>query len=244
MNRWDIINSFIEKHNYKRYLEIGYYKGWSFDRVNCDTKIAVDPNPSKTPEQERAKDGMHFLVTKKINTESTPLDLIKELIVKRKSDEFFEEGLGKFYGPFDIIFIDGLHEANQVTKDIYHALDHLEPGGIIVLHDCNPPEYRHTTTGINGCWTGDTYKAFVKFALQNPEYETYVVDTDWGCGIIHTPPRDGGNIGWIDTMSDEIQRLVEWEHFSSHREDLLNLISVEEFKTKLDERTEDSNSPA
>ncbi len=48
MQRWDIINHFIEKNNYKKYLEIGYYKGWSFDKVICDEKTAVDPTPSKT----------------------------------------------------------------------------------------------------------------------------------------------------------------------------------------------------
>ncbi len=35
MTRWDIINHFIKKNDYKNYLEIGYYKGWSFDAVEC-----------------------------------------------------------------------------------------------------------------------------------------------------------------------------------------------------------------
>lgn len=48
MHRWDVINHFIKKHNYHSYLEIGYFKGWSFDNVQAPFKIAVDPNPSKT----------------------------------------------------------------------------------------------------------------------------------------------------------------------------------------------------
>lgn len=212
LNRWDVINAFIEKHNYKRYLEIGYYKGWSFDQVKCQNKWAVDPNPCKFPEQEK----MLYGTTGVIN--------------KMTSDDYFvmqTEG-----AVYDIIFIDGLHEASQVEKDINNALKHLSPGGTIVLHDCNPPKYEHTTTGIDGCWTGDTYKAFVKFRLQYPEYESFTVDTDWGCGVIcNNFIRD-----WtVDTPTEEILPMLEWEYFSVNKTYLLGLISVEEFKTKMNE---------
>lgn len=223
MHRWDIINRLIQKHNYKSYLEIGYYKGWSFDSVNCQSKWAVDPNPSKTPEQQAWPYG----VTGVIN--------------KMTSDDYFAmqtEGT-----KYDIVFIDGLHESKQVYRDIQNALKHLSPGGTIVMHDCKPEIYEHTTTGdCGGNWLGDTYKAFIKFTTQNPEYEAYVVDTDWGCGVIHTPPRDGGNIGWIDSWQDFKGVIDDWEYFERNKKSLLNLITVEEFKTKLDERTTDTDS--
>ena len=34
-------------------------------------------------------------------------------------------------------------------------------------------------------WTGDTWKAYYK-ALNEINYEVYVLDTDYGCGIIDT----------------------------------------------------------
>lgn len=229
MTRWDIINSFIQKHNYKSYLEIGYYKGWSFDQVNCGEKTAVDPNPCKTEEQQKALYGEQV--------GKSPF----HLIFKLTSDTFFKNL--RPVDQWDIIFIDGLHESTQVEKDIHNALKHLSPQGTIVLHDMNPPTLEHTTTGDkHGNWNGDCYKAFVKFQLQYPEYEAYTIDTDWGCGVIHNPPRDGGEIGWIDTWKDFKGVINDWGYFDRNRKSLLNLISVEEFKTKLDERTTDTDS--
>lgn len=221
MNRWDIINSFIEKHNYKSYLEIGYYKGWSFDQVKCEDKTAIDPNPCKEDWWQ-----------------NMPYGTTLGGIYKMTSDDGFKISAGV---KWDIIFIDGLHEADQVMRDIENSLDHLKPGGTIIMHDCNPPEYLHTTTGIAGCWTGDTYKAFLRFKMKYPEYRSYVIDTDWGCGVIETPAVPGT---WIDMRSEDLERMLQWEYFNRNRKLLLDIITVDEFKTKLNERTEDNNSPA
>ena len=220
MNRWDIINHFIKKNNYKSYLEIGYYKGWSFDKVaGVELKIAVDPNPSK--EEWMLKD-----------TWGTFGDIqngVRVQIIKNTSDAFFETLHED--KKVDIVFIDGLHEASQVYKDIMNSLDHLSEGGIIVLHDCNPPKYEHTTTGIDGCWTGDTYKAFIKFRFNYPEYGGYTIDTDWGCGVIKNFNHPMTEV-YIDSLykGEHIRKYIDsWELFDQHRVDLLDLISVEEF---------------
>jgi predicted O-methyltransferase YrrM len=47
-------------------------------------------------------------------------------------DEFF--ATNQF--TFDIVFIDGFHHSDQVAKE--NSLRVLNPGGIIVMHDCNP----------------------------------------------------------------------------------------------------------
>lgn len=39
-------------------------------------------------------------------------------------------------GPFDLIFVDGLHTAEAVAADLALAAKHLMPTGAIVLHDC------------------------------------------------------------------------------------------------------------
>src|ERR1041385_5660253 len=160
-HRWEILNHFILKNNYKSFLEIGYYKGWNFDSVNCESKTAVDPNPCKTPEQELYTGG--YVVNEK---GKFPLKY-SDGVVKMTSDEYFANiSLDK---KWDIIFIDGLHEAKQVTRDIENSLKHLNEGGVIVLHDCNPPTYEHTTTGdCGGNWNGDVYKAIIKFRMRYP----------------------------------------------------------------------------
>jgi predicted O-methyltransferase YrrM len=42
----------------------------------------------------------------------------------------------KEHGPFDLIFIDGLHYAFAVEADLWLAAEALADGGIILMHDC------------------------------------------------------------------------------------------------------------
>lgn len=234
--RWDIINHLIKKNNYKSYLEIGYYKGWSFDRVECERKIAVDPNPSKIPEQEQMSYGKEIFLkqTGLGEYDSSGIPVTYDLILKMTSDDFFSDAQEE-EEKYDIIFIDGLHEASQVTKDIENSLKHLSEGGTIVLHDCNPIKYEHTTTGIDGCWTGDTYKAVLKFRdLYEGDYEFSCINVDWGVGIIQK--RDFP----VDFMFSHSQGVLwgktwnnDWQMFDENRKGLLSLISEEEFLNKL-----------
>ena len=101
------------------------------------------------------------------------------------SDEFFKINNKKF----DFIFIDGLHEAHQVYKDIQNSIKVLNEGGVIMCHDCNPISLISSTDfeEYNGSirWNGDCWKAFAKYRY-NSEYLCYVLDEDEGCGIIDT----------------------------------------------------------
>ena len=142
LNRWDIINHFIKKYNYKTYLEIGYYKGWSFDQVICENKIAVDPNPCKDESQVNMPIGGFNVLKGGIGKDNFFID---EMICKITSNEYFEQ-LSKLKDSlkFDLIFIDGLHESEQVYRDYKNARKHLSKNGIIIFHDCNPPLYHYT----------------------------------------------------------------------------------------------------
>jgi hypothetical protein len=48
MKRFDIINLFIEKYKYKKYVEIGTQHNASFNRINIE-KVGVDPDPKSNP---------------------------------------------------------------------------------------------------------------------------------------------------------------------------------------------------
>jgi Methyltransferase domain len=237
MYRWDIINHLITKNNYKSYLEIGYYKGWSFDNVKCDYKVAVDPNPSKTPEQQNSKMGEEIVLKQGFRDS-------KEYLCKSISDDFFNSNRSGELGPkWDIIFIDGLHEASQVMKDVANSIKHLSPGGTIVLHDCNPPTYEHTTTGVEGCWTGDVYKVAIKLAgLGNQPGSPgnfYTVDTDWGVGILTI-----NDAAYFENIGELSSHFFSWEDFEPHRKKRINLISVNEFKAKINEGATNNHSTA
>jgi len=57
-------------------------------------------------------------------------------IIALTSDAFFKQNESMF----DVIFIDGLHVADQVERDIINSLAVLNPGGYIICHDMNPTE--------------------------------------------------------------------------------------------------------
>ena len=104
------------------------------------------------------------------------------------SDSFFEKNHDKF----DIIFIDGLHTEEQVLKDIKYSFCCLKKGGIIILHDCMPPDAWHQRnheefkSGEN--WNGTVWKAALRVFNQT-SLRCVLLDTDWGCGIIDTSKR-------------------------------------------------------
>jgi hypothetical protein len=167
MYRWDIINNFIKKNNYKRYLEIGYGTGLTFSKILLSDKTSVDRGDGVNDGDSACK----YLMP---------------------SSEFFsmarDEGLEKY----DIIFIDGSHYSPDVIQDIEDSLTVLAEGGTIVMHDCNPEkeEYQIVPDPKSGKWNGDVWKAFFEFRMNRNDLNMYVVDTDEGCGVIQRGTQD------------------------------------------------------
>lgn len=87
---------------------------------------------------------------------------------------------------FQLVFIDGLHEAQQVLRDTANALKALEPGGTIVYHDClpfNEQLQRYPRPEPHTWWNGNVWKAW--YALhQCTEFELHTVNMDWGMGVL------------------------------------------------------------
>lgn len=158
MTKNQIINLFIKKYKYKRYLEIGIFDGWNFNLINCENKDAVDP-------------GTEGILAGCVNYPVT-------------SDEFFSIIKNK-KEKYDFIFIDGLHHTEQVDKDIENSLNHLSENGVIMLHDANPSSFElQEIPRKNNLWTGDVWKSVVKIKYNNPEINYFTVDTDFGCAIL------------------------------------------------------------
>ena len=103
---------------------------------------------------------------------------------KMTSDKFFETNTKKY----DFIFIDGLHTAYQVTKDIYNSINSLKDGGIIMLDDVFPHEEKEQVCldlNGHGPMTGDVWKAV-----------NHVLDTliDMSDEVLFTPQTERGNL--------------------------------------------------
>jgi hypothetical protein len=145
------------------------------------------------------------------------------------SDEFFAMIHDEV--EYDLIFVDGLHVEDQAQRDIENSLLHLSEGGVIVVHDCNPPnewyQRSYEEAKLNGCrqWNGTTWRAFVNLRATRPDLEMCVIDTDWGCGIVR---QDGDGQDVIDLPDN-----YSYADFEVHRKEWLNLISEQEFLTTL-----------
>lgn len=151
---------------------------------------------------------------------------------KVTSDDYFAN-LDKNY-KYDIIFIDGLHVSDQVDRDIVNSLEHLSNGGIIVVHDCNPPSKwnarSYEEAKKNGCrqWNGDVWRSIVKSRTLQ-DLEVRVVNTDWGCGLIRPRPKYSDYIPL--KFDDEVNiSTLQYERLEQNRQEWLNLISVDDFK--------------
>lgn len=136
----------------------------------------------------------HITIDKKESVDPDPNCKATHIMT---SDEYFKNSQDKW----DIIFIDGLHEHSQVFRDICNSLEHLHSNGVIVLHDCMPKNEKmqlwDNKSHQHEEWTGDTWKAYYKAFVELP-YEVYVVDTDYGCGVIDTSKSREIEINNID----------------------------------------------
>lgn len=113
------------------------------------------------------------------------------------SDEFFFEN--DLY--FDIIFIDGLHHADQVERDIVNAWNCLNKGGMILIHDVKPPSYEATIVPRKqNQWTGDVFKAWHGFKETYPKIKTGYIEEKYGLGVIEKS-RHKIEIGFVSDIS-------------------------------------------
>jgi hypothetical protein len=135
------------------------------------------------------------------------------------SDEFFEMNKENW----DLIFIDGLHHEEQVFRDITNALKCVNSNGTIICHDLIPANESEQTLPIHGIsWTGDCWKAWMKYRVQFDNLEMYVIDTDHGVGII----KEGKQEKII------INQDLNWDFFLNNKH-LMNIISTEQFLENL-----------
>lgn len=212
VTRTDIINYCIETRNAKSYLEIGVRNpADNFDKIECPKKTSVDP-------------GVEF--------KQNPVDF------KLTSDEFYAFWKSNSLDSFDVIFIDGLHRAEQVARDIMHAVEMTSEAGIILLHDCNPPhavfarEKFDRDSVAGDWWNGTTWKATWDFFF-NGSHALKVIDTDWGVGMIDkTKPRP---------PRDKCTLFFEFQEFNDEKRKVGYLISWAEAKNWLGNKHSDTD---
>jgi hypothetical protein len=134
------------------------------------------------------------------------------------SDEFFAQNKQTF----DLIFINGVHDAGQVARDIANSLKVLNPGGSIVVHDCNPTTVEQQTVPKlpnQADWKGDGWKAWVQLRATHDDLKMFTINVDGGCGIITRGKQS------------KLKLPVEltYQGLDTNRKAWLNLIEVDDF---------------
>ncbi|MCK5641687.1 MAG: class I SAM-dependent methyltransferase, partial [Gammaproteobacteria bacterium] len=130
--RWDVINELLATTAETRFLEIGVQAGLCGAKIRASRKWGVDPEPKRGAET--------------------------------RYDRFHRGGSDAFFASlpsaerFDVVFVDGLHHWEQVSRDVDNALRHLADGGFVVLHDCCPTsELAQRVPRETGIWNGDCW---------------------------------------------------------------------------------------
>jgi predicted O-methyltransferase YrrM len=153
-----------------RYLEIGVHTGVLFLHVRATAKVAVDPNP----QIPALKWALH------------PNSVTRGRIIRATSDVFFAALTPG--GHFDVVFVDGDHSFDQSLRDVEHALAVLDKGGVVLVHDCNPPTPAAASPDPGGAgdgpWCGDVWKTIVHLRATRPDLRVRVLDTDCGVAVI------------------------------------------------------------
>ena len=139
---------------------------------------------------------------------------------------------------FDVVFIDACHEYQSTRRDLQNALNLVNSGGIIVLHDCLPDdEAKATPLRLKRSWYGVTYKAFLDALIAHNDLWYCTVDADYGCGMIRRSPKTHlykracdikeFNIRAWDSAGNNFTKA--YQVYDSSKYDLMNIVTVDEF---------------
>ncbi len=190
----ELINYLIELRGLKYYLEIGVFnRDHNFNKIKCEVKTCVDPDAKANADYQCESD---FFFENIMHDEDCP------------------------YKSFQLIFIDGLHHADQVKKDFENALRYLTDDGFIVLHDTHPHSEKIThVPRDNGEWCGDTFK----FACTLSEYKAIdfvTFDMDYGCTAVWKKQSV------IDSELPKVGNIT-WDRFVKEKQTLLRLVGID-----------------
>jgi hypothetical protein len=131
-------------------------------------------------------------------------------IINTTSDEFFKANTQTF----DLIFIDGLHEAEQVEKDIVNAWNCLNTKGQILIHDIKPPTFdSQVVPRKKKIWCGDVWRAW--YGLKSTKLNLGYFEEDFGLGVIYKSKHKLTS-GFVDVETD-------WKQYNKTKGWLINI---------------------
>ena len=173
-----------------RVMEAGTHIGAS----TVYTAAALDPGASMVTVDAIDVNSQERKPWTKYGMNRSPDTLIREMGLEKKVEFIISPSLDYLEqdcGDFDFIFLDGDHAEKVVRQEIPLALEHLTPGGVILLHDYFPdnqpiwPEY----------WAGVIDGPFLAVERLRAE----------GCRIRAIPL---GELPWPTTLNSNLTNLA------------------------------------
>jgi hypothetical protein len=180
-------------------------------------------------------DGANFNQINVVDKIGVPPQPLIYPITSMYSDEFFTQVDAN--KKWDLILNEGVHTLEQTYIDAKNSIKHLNEGGFILIHDCNPPTEYHQRpyeefARMGGAWNGQAYKAFIRLKSELKNWSCFVIDIDWGCAIL-TPRKILEN----KQLTYGVGKLY-WEVFDKYRKELMQLITIEEFENLINKNIE------
>ncbi len=233
IDRKTVVQKLLSQLGGGTYLEIGVELGQSLLPIEASQKHGVDPNPI-VPVRHRIRMLMQNMFSRN-----------KVHLHQMTSDDFFARRnsiLGD--SKIDVALVDGLHTFEQAYNDVLNCLQVLSPRGVIIMHDCNPPSARIALRARSHSealkefpadgdlrWCGDVWKAIVLLRSFHTDLQTFVLDTDFGLGIVSR----GAATSKLSYSREEIEAM-SYEFLAARRTTLLDLRPATSFNEFLASR--------
>ncbi len=216
--RLNVCNDILKKINGNTYLEIGIDKGYILTAIRAEHKIGIDPVPE--PKIVKQDPSVRYF------------SMESDVFFKNHADNvFIENGV-------DVALVDGLHEYNQVLRDIENCLKYLNDSGVIIVHDCNPAiepqgcstylearELAEKSGVILHVWNGDVWKAITHIRATRSDLEAFVLDCDYGLGVVRKALTESQLIDLPKPVE-----LLNYKDLEANREKFLGLRAPQEVK--------------
>lgn len=141
--------------------------------------------------------------------------------VRLTSDDFFIEN----NRTFDVIFIDGFHTYSQVKKDTINSSKCLNTGGLILLHDFLPANWKAALPNdlkqVSPFWNGDCFKFAFELIDNNIDFK--ILNIDHGIMVI----TGSDSIKALSVLSNELNEYYKNISFDYYVENFKKLPVVE-----------------
>ena len=214
LSRLSVIKALIKNKKLNNYLEIGVFNGHVFFRVPSSSKVAVDPE-------------FRFDAWRKLGKVFVNPTNVFNKYFETTSDDFFASAAPRLYADqkVQLALVDGMHQYEYALRDVENTLNVATDDVVIILHDCNPATKQAASTfeewksnNYSYQWNGDVWKAIVHLRSQRKDLTSFVLDTDFGLGVVVRKLNQRP----LNLSADRIRSLT-YEDLNKNRKEWLNL---------------------